>query len=427
MQGERVRGRWDAALIGLGVLLLISAFFYVVLQHGYFSDEPLHFDEIKHFIAGDFGLNPGITQLPGYHALLAVFGALFRVDDDLFRIRLLSFCVSLLIIPVTYMIGRTLDPPSAVTRTLQVMAFPILVPFFFLVYTDALSLLLILLGFLLVWRRHPVFGGLAGGYAIFVRQDDALWVFLLFLLVLERQELLHVSFSVRDSTRRIGGGLHVSLEKHIRPWLSSTWIYVLVFVAFFLFVLINHGVSLGDKTAHPFPSFHLGNVDFALFTAFFLFLPLFLARLLPVARFLNRHRWTFALLALLFLFTLATFKNDHPYNQASHAFFLRNKILLWSQETYLHKIIFFLPIAGSVLFLLFTPLLSSSLWLLYPIAVLSLIPDWLIEQRYYLIPFVLFLLFRKHEHPVVEYGTVILSAVLSAIFLIAITHDVYFL
>jgi len=58
------------------------------------------------------------------------------------------------------------------------------------------------------------------------------------------------------------------------------------------------------------------------------------------------------------------------------------------------KVAFFMPVALAVLWLR-TVGLREHWWLLYPFTVLFLLPAWLIEQRYYLIPLALFLLARK--------------------------------
>ena len=98
------------------------------------------------------------------------------------------------------------------------------------------------------------------------------------------------------------------------------------------------------------------------------------------------------LLFLLGLFTvyLLTFSPTHPYNQAEHTFFLRNKALLFFSGTFAGKMLFFLPIAASLLFFSEVVLYERSFLLLYPATLLFFLPIWLIEQRYYLIPFTLF-------------------------------------
>jgi hypothetical protein len=60
------------------------------------------------------------------------------------------------------------------------------------------------------------------------------------------------------------------------------------------------------------------------------------------------------------------------------------------------KILTFVPVVIALVGLLRTPLFSKWLWLFYPITFASIVVLPLIEQRYYLVPVVLFLAFR---HP----------------------------
>jgi alpha-1,2-glucosyltransferase len=64
--------------------------------------------------------------------------------------------------------------------------------------------------------------------------------------------------------------------------------------------------------------------------------------------------------------------------------------------------------------------------LLYPATVLALLPIWMIEQRYYLAPFTLFLLFRKAEAPWLEWILTLWLAILSFLILGGIRSDSFF-
>ncbi len=57
-------------------------------------------------------------------------------------------------------------------------------------------------------------------------------------------------------------------------------------------------------------------------------------------------------------------------------------------------------------------------YLIYPFAALSLMPVWLIEQRYYIPVFALFMLFRESASPRVE-RTLVAMYVVMALYLFA--------
>jgi alpha-1,2-glucosyltransferase len=100
------------------------------------------------------------------------------------------------------------------------------------------------------------------------------------------------------------------------------------------------------------------------------------------------------------------FKNDHPYNNIATYYFIRNFILVAFTKSNALKALFFLPMLYTFLSLIVTPLSRKSWYLFYAITILFLLPSWLIEQRYYIIPFALFMLFRKDQSPFFERITV---------------------
>jgi len=90
--------------------------------------------------------------------------------------------------------------------------------------------------------------------------------------------------------------------------------------------------------------------------------------------------------------------NDHPHNTERADFFLRNAILVYFSSTALRKLLFFLPVALACLCVASVPM-KRPWWLLFPFTMLFLLPEWLVEQRYYLVPLSLFLLAREQSSP----------------------------
>jgi alpha-1,2-glucosyltransferase len=89
--------------------------------------------------------------------------------------------------------------------------------------------------------------------------------------------------------------------------------------------------------------------------------------------------------------------------------------------------LFFLPIAFSIMSLSVTTLRNKSYYLLYPFTVLFLVPSWLIEQRYYIVPFSLFILFKNEKSRLVEYSTIAMYIVTSALLFYGIQKGLFFL
>jgi len=102
--------------------------------------------------------------------------------------------------------------------------------------------------------------GLIGIASIIVRQNNIIWLFFIFILI---YALENNSFN------------KYSLKAHLK----KSWIFLLGFLAFLIFAILNKGIAIGDKESHPLASLHFSNIYFMLFLFFFLFLPLNLSNL----------------------------------------------------------------------------------------------------------------------------------------------------
>ena len=117
------------------------------------------------------------------------------------------------------------------------------------------------------------------------------------------------------------------------------------------------------------------------------------------------------LLAAAYALFLATFRVDHPFNKFEG--FLRNEMLSAVVSSVYWKTVFFLFAAGGLAALYATRLRRPSLYLVYPLALATLLPLRLIEHRYGLPAFVMLLVCREDDPPAVEYAGVALGALLS--------------
>lgn len=163
----------ELELAGAAAFLIIGfAFFY---DNGQGVDENVHYDQIVRLVSGDWSLNPVLTTLPGFHAIVAasVWGPGGATQ---FSVRLAVFGLSLATVGVCYALARALQPEYAVTRTIQFTLLPILFPQFFLIYTDVTSLLFVMLMMLAAVHRKYEVAGALGLVSCLVRQDNVIWV-----------------------------------------------------------------------------------------------------------------------------------------------------------------------------------------------------------------------------------------------------------
>jgi alpha-1,2-glucosyltransferase len=278
---------------------------------------------------------------------------------------------------------------------------------------------------LLVVRRRYGLGGLAGIGSMLVRQNNVIWFgFLIMLFLIQEYEApLRAFLSVR-SPRSAWGAIK---EFPWRQVIRRSWAFILGILLFAAFLLYNGGMAIGDTGAHPFPAVHLGNMYFLLLLSFFLFFPLIIARYASIGRLISRSRFTIPLLVAFFALMMLTFISDHPYNQGLQSAFFRNRMLAYMMLNVWHLAAAGILMMIALLWMIATPLIRREYSLLYPLTILYLLPSWLIEQRYYLIPFVLFLLFRRSERPAVEWMQAAFSMVFTVVLFYTVAQRWFFL
>ena len=386
-------------LVALGVLV---AGHLTMLNVKALCDESAHRDQIQRFLRGDFSQAEGLTVIPGYHAAIAL-GARLVGQSSLPWLRRISLGFSFLAVVAFLQNAISFEASSARLRTLQFLFLPIVFPYFFVLYTDIASLLCVLLMLLAARWDRPAAAGAFGAVSVLMRQNNIVWVAFTLLVLL-------LAWGGRSGTPR--GNVLALLRgrasvRAVGAALAAYGPFLLTFLGFAAFVAARRDVAMADTSHHPFPEVHFGNVYYLLFHTFLLFLPLHVANAPLVLRRVRARPVLTALLLLAFyLVYLYTFVNDHEYNQIPR--FLRNRVLMFASQDVWHKTLFFLPIALAVLSLSVVRLRERTLYLLYPFAVLYLLPSWLIEDRYCIIPVTLFLLFVETQAKVVEYAKAIL-------------------
>ncbi len=111
------------------------------------ADEVFHIHQIGLFLEGEMRVSAAVTVIPTFHFVVATIAEFLQSSTDQ-SLRLISFAIAILVCPVYLDLVRHLHGSSRIARvrTLQLVLLPILLPLFFLVYTDTWSLLLVILG-----------------------------------------------------------------------------------------------------------------------------------------------------------------------------------------------------------------------------------------------------------------------------------------
>ncbi|WP_375591687.1 hypothetical protein [Chitiniphilus eburneus] len=377
-------------------------YFFFIIVAFYFpdvapmADEGIHLNQIERIYSGDFSVHPALTTIPGYHWLMALLTMPFD-HIGVVLVRRLNAFLALGTVTILMMLTYQVRKAVCASRLTQLVFLPIALPFYFLIYTDSLSLMLILLCLSLGLSQRLFLAAVVGTLSIGVRQNNIVWLAMMPFLIYATQ----------------GGKWK---WPPLKQFLWRCWPFSICAAAFLTFYIINGGVAMGDQWAHPAFRFYCGNFFFLLLVYAALFFPGIIARLPQTWAYVRSQPALPQLLALLFAVYLFGFNNTHPYNQIYAEYFLRNAVLMEMVSSIWIKVLFFIP-----LLLALTDFVARCqgrpAWAVIGVfTVLAVLPAWLIEQRYYIIPFVLMVLYREEETPKIESLTSFYYVLLGVIF-----------
>lgn len=318
--------------------------------------------------------HPHLTTFETFH-WIAARGVELLGSDSISSVRLVCTLLGLLAVVAAYKAARAVhdDAHVATLRAATVLLLPILLPFLFLIYTDALALAAI--GFA-VWateRKRYLLAATFGILAVAIRQMNIVWLAWLFALYLLRE----------------------------RPWIEvrtrwparllETAPYALGALAFLVFVHLNRGVAIGDPLSHPFGLYD-ENPFFFLLIAWITLLPVMFARVPEVVAMLRRHpvSWAAAGIVLVVWFT-CSWKADHWYNVLPHH--VHNEVAMWLNDVG-NRVVVAPMLAWSLFSVVevLRPRAETALWLVA--TCLLLLPSYMIEPRYAIVPLALFTIYR---------------------------------
>jgi alpha-1,2-glucosyltransferase len=395
-----------AALTALGIAIGAAL---VTMMYGPVSDERYYAAQVRRFVSGSFEFEPGITMLPGYHALLALLLAPFGEYTDLCA-RWTNLAVALALLPLAWMLARRNWPADAGVKAAQSFLQPLFFPYVFLVYTEAWSAAVLLAMLLATFSGRHVVAALVGLVGTVMRQDFVFWV--AFAAALAALEGLDPG-RWRENFRGIA-----------RNALRTGIPYAIVMAAFMAFVVWNEGVAMSDKHAHPRP-FNLANLYFFYLCAWLVFLPHCVEALPRIARLLKRPGVA-ALVVAAFAAYWTTWSNPHIYNQEALRWWLHNEALYWIDRRAWVRALAFVPMAWAAFTLLTTPLAEGRFRLLHVVAPVFALLHPLVEQRYYLPAMMLYIVWRAPIGRRWELGTLLLYLPAGIFLLAGIVFGAFF-
>lgn len=135
------RSRRPRLLLMLGCLALVVVGHWATLRTPLVSDEPTHRAQILMLEGDTHERHPYLTTFETFH-WIAARGVELLGSDSPSSMRLVCTLLGLLAVVATYKAARAVhgDEHVAATRAATILLMPILLPFLFLIYTDALAL-----------------------------------------------------------------------------------------------------------------------------------------------------------------------------------------------------------------------------------------------------------------------------------------------
>ncbi|WP_250461791.1 Dol-P-Glc:Glc(2)Man(9)GlcNAc(2)-PP-Dol alpha-1,2-glucosyltransferase [Microbulbifer litoralis] len=381
---------WRDPAVLLSVVLLSAIAAFSTLPAGALSDEGFHWHQLLQYFSGRFDTVSSLTMFPGFHRTVYGLSGLFSFTE-IAEVRYACFLLSIPALLFFFLTSRHYHGNSSYPLSLQLLLCPIIFPFFFLLYTDIPSLAMTMTSLWLVTRRNYQLAALVMGASLLFRQTNIIWLVMIWAMSLTNMgffNLLFVNFP--------------GFLRKISYFLRRSWLFAVFCALFSAFIYLNGGVAIGDAGNHKL-GLYPTQIFLLLFVIFFLFLPLHITNFRKILSRLKNEPLLPLFSVLLFALYILTFDASHGYNSPHMDFFLRNNLLEFIRTSFLTKLLAFIPALIALLSLMVTPLKRGSHYWIYPFMALSLLPIGLIEQRYFIVPIVLFMLFRKPISQKLEY------------------------
>ena len=327
----------------------------------YIGDELAHAKQIEWFKAGNFKPLALLSVYPTYHWIITILS--YPINSlDYFRV-ITALLSMFLVIPTFYYLSK-----KDYRKTLQLYFIPIFFVFHILVYSDIVSLGLVLLTYLMLRKNKFIPASLLGILAVMVRQNNVIWI----------AYLIAVEFFMKPEFRA-------------KEFLKKLWpMYAGLAVVFWY--ILGHGIVPGDTARHPL-AIHFGNLWFFMLIMPLVFMPLFVYMAPEVYKAIKKHTAIYTVFTVsIVALGLITFNSTHLYNSYYDIWF--NLLLFYIMKYMILKIIVLLIITYSIITVAEMYFDTQYVVLWIPATVAFLAVSWLIEPRYYIIPMVLFQLYR---------------------------------
>nr|CAD2159433.1 unnamed protein product [Meloidogyne enterolobii] len=371
-------------------------------------DEIFHVAQTRLYCRGIYNeWNPMITTPPGLYFLAVLFG--FCGYERYLNSLILPFCFAglcrlrrFILISTKGKLKKEIDQFRDVRLSALAICFlPVLLNNSFLYYTDLLSLTAFIWG---ISFNSSLISSIFLALAVLTRQTNIVWP-ALNCLAISLNLLKQFLFN------------QISFKQLFFKTFKFIYQFLLVF-AFMCFLVWNNGsIVLGDKTAHK-PAIHLPQLFYFVGFTAASSMPLFISYFFQnYKKIFNR----FSLISMLFISLFAFLSVNcctlaHPYLLADNRHFT---FYLWQRFFQRHWIAKYLAIPfytfSAIFMFKMTSEIPNKLKAFYLVFTsLCLIPAFLLEFRYFIIPFALWRLSLDYQSRKAQFFEILINLMVSS-------------
>lgn len=287
--------------------------------------------------------------------------------------------------------------------------FPTLYFFTFLYYTDPGSVFFTLFAYLMCLYGNHKTSALLGFCGFMFRQTNIVWtVFCAGNVVAEKlneawKTELQKKKDEKISSRKGSFSDVIRILRFLIEYLISlknlvtltvlTWPYIILVMVFFVFVFINGGIVVGDRSSHE-ACLHFPQLFYFLsFTVFFSFPHLLTpTKIRKFLLSLRKHPVQYSLVAVISLFLIWKFTYVHKYLLADNRHYT---FYVWRKIFQRHELVKYVlvPVYMFAGWSFADTLKSKSIFwiLMYFVCLLAVtVPQKLLEFRYFILPFLIY-------------------------------------
>ena len=315
--------------------------------------------------------------------------------------------------------------------SLVVSAFPVLYFFTFLYYTDMASTMFVLLTYYCALSQQHYRSSVAGLAAILCRQTNIIWVGFSAAVValVEVSSYVEVALKKVEEDRVDTQPSFVAITRllisqstrRLTTLIAILWPYLAVLTAFLVFVYVNEGVVVGDRSSHQ-PAFHLPQLlyfyAFSMVWSFVHFASL--SNILTTLTWLWRRKTISILMAVVLVslcfLAIKNFTIVHPYLRDDNRHLM---FYVWRKLFARHPMMKYvwIPLYASSIVLIHTKLTNDcvisqttshahlshivgALWQIFFVlcAASPIVLQQLLEPRYFIMPYIMLRLHLPVQH-----------------------------